>query len=218
MAKDNAYKDASILSDTDSVDSVYDWIEMPRDTTANDKLHNSQGDTKVITQDQDLSATGQPKQHRTSQPTETSPSRSILPSQNTHYHIKQHITRPLSAKYNTGPPPLLSKATTSRPQHVASSKQWPALLPTPARSRSPTTSTSRQKLPVPSPMFNHPISPTHYGAVTKSPHHTLLYLPVIILTLTEKFTKLLCQQGYQDTLHHKQYIHRGIQTDTITPL
>ena len=129
--KDNAYEDVSILSDTDSVDSVCDQTAMPRDTTATDKLHNSQGNTKVNTQDQDLSTTRQPKQHRTSQPTETSPSRPILSSQDTHNHKKQHITGPLSAKYNTGPPPLPPKATTSRPQHTASSKQQPALLPTP---------------------------------------------------------------------------------------
>ena len=213
-----AYEEASNLSDTDSVDSVCDHMDSPRDTTATNKLCNSQGDTPVNTQDQDLSATGQPKQHRTSQPTETSPSRSILPSLNTHYHVKRYITRPLSAKYNTGPPPLLLKATTSRPQHVASSKQQPALLPTPVCSRSPATPNSRQQLPVPSPVFNHFTTPAYYGAVTRSPHQTLLYLPVIVLSLTDKFTKLLYQQGYLDTVHQKQYVHKGIQTDTITPL
>ena len=106
--KDHAYEDASfssdtdsvdsVSSDTDSVDSIHDQIEMPRDTTATKKVHNSQGDTRVITQNQDLSATGQPKQHRTSQLTETSPSRSTLPSQNTYHHIKQCIPGPLSAK------------------------------------------------------------------------------------------------------------------------
>ena len=216
--KDNTYEDASILSDADSVDSVCDQLETPRDTTATSKFQNSQGDTKVNTQDQDLHATGQPKQHRTSQPTETSPSRPTVSSQDTHTHKKQHITRPLPAKYNTGPPPLLSKTTTSRPQHMANSKQWPALLPTPVCSRSPTIPNSRQQLPVSSPMFNHLIRPAYYGAVTKSSHHTPLYLPVIILTLTDKFTTLLCQQGYQDTVHQKQYVHRGIQTNTITPL
>ena len=182
------------------------------------KFHNSQGDTKANTQDQDLSATVQPKQHRTPQPTETSPPMPPLSSQNTHNHKKQHITRPLSATNNTGPPPLLPKATTSRPQHLASSKQQPALLPTPACSRSPTIPSSKQQLPVPLPMFNHFTSPAYYGAITKVPHHTLLYLPVIILTLTDKFTKLFCQQRNQDTIHQKQYIHRGIQTNTITPL
>ena len=191
---------------------------MPRDTTATDKLHNSQGDTKANTQNQDLSATVQPKHHRTPQPTETSTPMPTPSSQDTHYHKKQYITRPLSAKYNTGPPPLLPKATTSRPQHVASSKQQPVLLPTPVCSRSPTIPNSRQQLPVLSPMFNHLTTPAYYGAVTKVPHHMPLYLPVIILTLTDKFTKLLCQQGNQDTIHQKQYVHKGIQTDTITPL
>ena len=213
--KDNAYKDANNLSD---IASVYDHIEMPRDTTATNKSHNSQGDTKANTQDQDLSATVQPKQHRTPQPTETSPPMPTLSSQNTHNHKKQYITRPLSAKNNTGPSPLLPKATISRTQHLACSKQQPALLPTPAHSRSPTIPNSKQQLPMPSPMFNHFTSPAYYGAVTKLPHHTPLYLLVIILTLTDKFTKLLCQQGYQDTSHQKQYIHRGIQTNIITPL
>ena len=226
--KDNAYEDASFSSDTDSVDSVssdtnsvdsiHDQIEMPRDTTATNKVHVSQGDTRVITQNQDLSATGQPKQHKTSQLTETSPSRSTLPSQNTDHHIKQCIPGPLSAKYNTGPPPVLPKATTSRPQHMAIRRQWPALLPTPACSRSPTIPSSRQQLPVPSPAFNHLSTPVYHGAVTKPPHLTPLYLPVIVLTLTDKFTKLLCQQGYPDTTHQKQYVHKGIQTNTVTPL
>ena len=216
--KDNADDDASILSDTDSVDSVCDQTEMPRDTTPTKKIQNSHGDTPVDTQDQDPSATVQPKQHRTSQPSETSPSRTIPSSQNTYNHIKQYITRPLSVKYNTGPPPTLPpKAITSRPQHAASSKQQPVLLPTPAHSRSPIIPSSRQQLPVPSPAFNHLTTPAYYGPATKSPHCTPLYLPVIILTLTDKFTKLLCQQGYPDTTHQKQYIHRGIQTDTITP-
>ena len=226
--KDQAYEDASFSSDTDSIDSVssdtdsvdstHNQIETPRDTTATNKVHDSQGDTRVITQNQDLSATRQPKQHRTPQPTETSPSRSFLPSQNTYHHIKQRIPGPLSAKYNTGPPPVLPKATTSRQQHMAIRRQWPALLPTPARSRSPTIPSSRWQLPVPSPTFNHLLTPVYHGAVTKSPHLTPLYLPVIVLTLTDKFTKLLCQQGYPDTTHQKQYVHKGIQTDTITPL
>ena len=69
--KDHAHEDASFSSDTDSVDSVssdtnsvdsiHDQIEMPRDTTATNKVHDSQGDTRVITQNQDLSATRQPK-------------------------------------------------------------------------------------------------------------------------------------------------------------
>ena len=199
--KDNAYEDVSNLSDTASVG---DRIEMPRDNTTTNKVHNSQGDTKANTQDQDLSATMQHK---------PSPS-----SQNTYNYKKQYITRPVSAKNNTGPPPLLPRATISRPQHLAYSKQRPALLPPPVCSRSPIIPNSRQQLPVPSPMFNHLTSPAYYGAVTKVPHHTLLYLPVIILTLTDKFTKLLCQQGYQDTIHQKQYVHRGIQTNIITPL
>ena len=193
-------------------------LEMPRDTTTMNKFCNSHGDTPVDTQDQDLSATVQPKQHRTSQPSETSPSRTITSSQNTYNHKKQYITGPLSAKYNTGPPPLLPKAITSRPQHMAGSKQRPALLPTPVHSRSPIIPNSRQQLPVPSPTFNHFTTPVYHGAVTKSPHLTPLYLPVIILTLTDKFTKLLCQQGYPDTTHQKQYVHKGIQTDTIIPL
>ena len=160
----------------------------------------------------------QSKQHRTPQLTETSTPMPTPSYQNTYNHKKQYITGPLSAKYNTGPPPLLLKAATSRPHHVASSKQWPALLPTPVCSRSPTIPDCRQQLPMPSPMFNHFTSPAYNAAVTKVPHHTPLYLPVIILTLTDKFTKLLCQQGNQDTIHQKQYIHRGIQTDTITPL
>ena len=213
--KDNAYIDASNLSDTAS---VCDHIEMPRDNTATNKVHNSQGDSKANTQDQDLSATVQPKQHKTPQPNEISPPMPTLSSQNTHNHKKQYITRPLFAKNNTGPPPLLPKATTSRPQHISCSKQWPALLPTPVCSGSPTIPNSRQQLPMPSPMFNHFTSPAYYGAVTKVPHHTPLYLPVIILTLTDKFIKLLCQQGYQDTIHQKQYVHRGIQTNIITPL
>ena len=226
--QDHAYEDAcfssdtdsvdSLSSDTDSVDSIHDQIKMPRDTTATNKVHDSQGDTRVITQNQDLRATRQPKQHRTSQLTETSPSRSTLPSQNTPHHIKQCIPGPLSAKYNTGPPPVLPRATTSRPQHIAIRRQWPALLPTPARSRSPIIPSSRQQLPVPSPTFNHLSTPFYHEAVTKSPHLTPLYLPVIVLTLTNKFTKLLCQQGYPDTTHQKQYVHKGIQTDTITPL
>ena len=215
IVKDNAHDDASILSDTDSIDSICDQIEMPRDTTAMNKSCNSQGDIKFNTQDQDLCATVQPKQHRTSQPSETSPPRTIISSQNTYNHIKQYITGPLSAKCNTGPPPLLP---TSRPHHVASSKQWPALLPTPAHSRSPAIPSSRQQLPVPSPVFNHLTSPAYYGPVTESPYLAPLYLPVIILTLTDKFTKLVCQQGYKNTIHQKHYIHRGIQTDTITPL
>ena len=216
--KDHAHEDASFSSNTDSVNSFYDQIEIPRDTTTTNKVHDSQGDTRVITQNQDLSATRQPEQHRTSQPAETSPSRSTLPSQNTYHHIKQCFPEPLSAKYNTRPPPVLPKATTSRPQHVASRRQQPVLLPTPARSRSPTIPSSRQQLPVPSPAFNHLSTPVYHGAVTKSPHLTPLYLPVIVLTLTDKFTKLLCQQGYPDTTHQKQYVHKGIQTDTITPL
>ena len=213
--KDNAYKDASILSDTAS---VHDRIEMPRDTTTTNRVHNSQGDTKANTQDQDVSATVQPKQHRTPQPTKTSPPMPTLSSQNTHNHKKQYITRPLSATNNTRPSPLLPKAATSRPKHMANSKQQPALIPTPACWRSPTMPSNKQQLPVLSPMFNHFTSPAYYGAVTKVPHHTPLYLLVIILTLTDEFTKLLCQQGNQDTIHQKQYIHRGIQTDTITPL
>ena len=208
-AKDKAHNDASILSDTDSVDSVCNQIEMPRDTTATNKVHNRQGDTKVNTQDQDQSATVQPEHHRTPQPTETSTPMPTLSYQNTYNHLKQYITRPLSAKYNTGPPPLLPKATTSRPQYVASSKQQPALLPTLICSRSPTIHSSRQsrqQLPVPSPMFNHLTTPAYYEAVTRSPHQTPLYIPVIILTLTDKFTKLLCQQGSQDTVHQKQYV------------
>ena len=170
--KDHAHEDASFSSDTDSVASIHDQIEMPRDTTTTNEVHDSQGDTRVITQNQDLSATRQPERHRTSQPTETSPSRSTLPSQNTYHHIKQCYPGPLSAKYNTGPPPVLSKATTSRPQHMASRRQRPALLPTPARSRSPTIPSSRQQLPVPSPTFNHLSTPVYHGAVTKStsPH------------------------------------------------
>ena len=78
------------------------------------------------------------------------------------------------------------------------------------------TNHSKQQLPMPSPTFNNFTSPAYYGAVTKEPPHTLLYLPVIILTLTDKFTNLMCQQ--QDTSHHKQYMHRGIQTDIVTPL
>ena len=177
--KDHAYEDASfssdtdsvdsVSSDTDSVDSIHDQIEMPRDTTATNKVHDSQGDTSFITQNQDLSATGQPKQHRISQLTETSPSRSTLPSQNTYHHIKQHIPGPLSAKYNKGPPPVLPKATTSRPQHMAIRRQRPALLPTPARSRSPIIPSSRQQLPVPSPAFNYLSTPVYHGTVT-SPH------------------------------------------------
>ena len=61
--KDNAYKDASNLSDTAS---VCDCIEMPRDTTATNKVHNSQGYAITNTQDQDLNATVQPKQQNTS--------------------------------------------------------------------------------------------------------------------------------------------------------
>ena len=76
--------------------------------------------------------------NKTPQPAETSPPMLTLASQNTHNHKKQHITRPLPAAKNTGPPPLLPRATISRPQHMASSKQWPALLPTPVCSRSPT--------------------------------------------------------------------------------
>ena len=226
--KDHAYEDASfssdtdsvdsVSSDTDSVDSIHDQIEMPRDTTTTNKVHNSQGDTRVITQNHDLNATGQPKQHRASQLTETSPSRSTLPSQNTYHHTKQRIPGPLSAKYNTGPPPVLPKATTSRPQHMAIRRQRPALLPTPACSRSPIIPSSRQQLPIPSPTFNHLSTPIYHGAVIKPPHLTPLYLPVIVLTLTDKFTKLLCQQGYLDTTHQKQYVHKGIQTNTITPL
>ena len=53
-AKDNAYEDPSNLSNTAS---VCDCIEMPRDTTATNKVHNSQGDTKANTQDQNQSAT-----------------------------------------------------------------------------------------------------------------------------------------------------------------
>ena len=137
--KDNAYEDVSNLSDTAS---VCEHIEMPRDTTATNKVHNSQGDTKVNTPDHNLSATVQPKQHETPQSTETSPLMPTSSNQNTHNHKKQYITRPLSAKNNTGPPPLLPKATTSRPQHIACSKQWPALLPTPVCSRSPTSPNS----------------------------------------------------------------------------
>ena len=75
--KDNADDDASILSDTDSVDSICNQIEIPRDTTTMNKFYNSHGDTPVDTQKEDLSATVQPKQHRTSRSSETSPSRTI---------------------------------------------------------------------------------------------------------------------------------------------
>ena len=213
--EDNTDDEGSIHSDTSSVDSICDPIEMPRDITSMGKFCNSQGDTPIDTQDQDPSATMQdpsatvqPKQRRTSQTSEISPSRTLPSSQNTYNHIKQYIARPSSAKYHIRPPPLLHKAITSRPQHMASSKQWPALLPTPACSRSSIIPTSRQQLPVPSPAFNHFTTPVYHP----------LYLPVIILTLTDKFTKLLCQQGYPDTTHHKQYVHKGIQTDTITSL
>ena len=101
---------------------------------------------------------------------------------------------------------------------MASNKQWPALPPAPTCSRSPTIPNSNQQLPVPSPTFNHFTSLAYYGAVTKEPHHTPIYLLVIILTLTDKFTNLMCQQHYQDTSHHRQYMHRGIQTNIITPL
>ena len=268
IIEDHAHEAASITSDTDSVDNVCAQPESPRDITASDQSHNRQGDARVYTIDQILSATVQPEHQNTSQPTETSPSRSttstftspeILPSRsltlsdtsrsdtssetspsrsstspetspsqpitsspNTHNHKKQYSTRPLSAMYNKGPPPLLPQAITSRPQHIANSKRRPALLPTPVRSRSSAIPSSRQQLHVPSPMLNHLTSPAHYGAITKVPHHTPrhtpLYLPVIILTLTDKFTKLFCPQGHQDTAHQKQYIHKGIQTDTITSL
>ena len=99
------------------------------------EAYNSQGDTKANTPDQHPSATIQPRQHGTPKPTVTSPLLPIPSSQNTHNHKKQYITRPLSAINNTGPLPLLPKATISRPQHMACSKQWPALLPTPAHAQ-----------------------------------------------------------------------------------
>ena len=83
--KDNAYKDASNLSDTAS---VCDHIETPRDTTATNKVHNSQGDTKANTQDQHLSTTVQPKKPSTPQPTKTSPPMPTPSSQNPHNHKK----------------------------------------------------------------------------------------------------------------------------------
>ena len=154
---------------------------MPRDTTATKKFCNSHGDTPVDTQDQDLSATVQLKQHRSSQPSETSPSRTIPSSQNTYNHIKQYITRPLSAKYNTGPPPLLltplllPKAITSRPQHLESSKQWPALLPT----SSPLKVTNHSKQQTATTCTITHVQPLHNSSLPWSSHQvTSLYTAI----------------------------------------
>ena len=38
------------------------------------------------------------------------------------------------------------------------------------------------------------------------------------IKLTDKFTNLMCQQLHQNTNHQKQYIHKGTQTDIVTPL
>ena len=75
--EDHAHEAASITPDTESVDNVRDQPESPRHITASDQSHNRQGDAKVYTIDQVLSATVQPEHQNTSQPTETSPSRSI---------------------------------------------------------------------------------------------------------------------------------------------
>ena len=101
---------------------------------------------------------------------------------------------------------------------MANSKQQPALLPTPAHARLLTTTCSKQQPPVSSPTLYHYTSPAYHGTVTKEPYHILIYLPVIILTLTDIFTSLMCQQHYQNTSHHKQYVHKGTQSDIIMPL
>ena len=108
---------------------------MPWDTTATNKTYNSQGDTKANTWDQHPSATVQPRQHGTPKPTVTSHLLPILSSQNTHNHKKtiHYKTIVCNKQHRT-----TTIATVSKPQHMACSKQWPALLASLVCSRSPT--------------------------------------------------------------------------------
>ena len=52
----------------------------------------------------------------------------------------------------------------------------------------------------------------------------LVYIPIIMLTLTDKFMNLIeqhtmtHQQHHQNTNHQEKYLQKGTQTDIITPL
>ena len=204
--------------DTPIKDNACNLSRPPSNTATKNNACNNQGNTKTNTQDQHQSVTIQPMQYKTPKLTMKSPLLPTPPSQNIHHHRKQCIPRSFSATNSKTQPPLLPNPTNPRPQHIARSKQWSALLPAPVHSRPQTMTNSNQQPPLSSTILHHYTIPAYYGADTKEPYHILLYLPVIILTITDKFTNLMCQQHHQNTNHQKQYVHTGTQTDLITLL
>ena len=98
----------------------------------------------------------------------------------------------------------------SGPYSATSSEQKPPLLPNP---------------------FYHYAMPAHYEVGSIGPYQPQImhfwpqipqYVPVIMITLTNKFmhlieqhTKLTHQQHHQNTSHQEQYLHKGRQTSLL---